>query len=95
MGKYESVVILKDNLKENEMKDIVKKIQNVITDNQGEIISVEEMGIKKLAYEIKKFKQAYYILINFKAESECVVELERFYRIKDEILKFITVKKDD
>ena len=51
------------------------------------------MGKKQLAYEIKKFKEGIYILFNFEAKPELIAELERIYRITDDIIKFITVKK--
>ena len=51
------------------------------------------MGKRKLAYEIKKNKEAYYMQINFESKPEAITELERIYRITDEILKFITIKK--
>ena len=52
------------------------------------------MGKKKLAYEIKKNKEAIYMLINFEAKPDSIQELERNYRIADDILKFIVVRKD-
>ena len=52
------------------------------------------MGKKKLAYEIKKNKEATYMLINFEAKPDSIAELERNYRITDEILKFIVVRKE-
>ena len=60
----------------------------------GKVESVEEMGKRKLAYEVKKNKEGYYVLFNFDAEPASIAELERNYRITDEIIKFITVKKD-
>ena len=51
------------------------------------------MGKKRLAYEIKKNKEAIYMLLNFEAKPDSIAELERNYRITDEILKFIIVKK--
>ena len=53
------------------------------------------MGEKKLAYEIRKHTQAFYYIINFESEAAFVYELERNYRIIDEILKFIVVRQDD
>ena len=55
---------------------------------------VEELGKKRLAYEIKKFKEATYMLFNFEAKPESIAELERNYRITDEVIKFMTVKND-
>ena len=51
------------------------------------------MGKKTLAYEIKKCKEGIYLLFNFEAKPDSIAELERVYRITDEIMKFIVVKK--
>ena len=53
------------------------------------------MGIKKLAYEIKKNKEGYYIIFYFEAKADVIFELERNYRINENIIKFITVRNDD
>ena len=51
------------------------------------------MGRKKLAYEIKKNKEGFYVVLDFEAKPEFIAELERIYRITDEIIKFIVIKK--
>ena len=55
----------------------------------------ENMGKKKLAYEVKKNKEAYYVVFTFEAAPESIAELERNYRITDEVIKFIVVRKDE
>ena len=50
------------------------------------------MGMRNLAYEIKKNKRGYYFVIYFKAEPSLILELERNYRINEEILRFIVIK---
>ena len=92
MNKYESVIIINPNLETEGIKALIEKISNLINAN-GNIISVEELGKKKLAYEIKKNKEGYYVLFKFEAKSSLISELERIYRITDEIIKFIVVKK--
>ena len=93
MNKYESVVIVNPNLDEAAVKALEEKITGLINKN-GKVESVENMGQKKLAYEIKKFKEATYMEFDFEAEPQTIAELERNYRITDDILKFITVKQD-
>ena len=95
MNKYESVTIINPNIKEDEMKELIENLKKVITDNKGIITNVENLGKKKLAYEIKKNKEGYYIVLKFEANPEVVTELERLYRIKDEIIKFITIKEEE
>ena len=53
------------------------------------------MGKRKLAYEVKKNKEGYYVIINFEAKPELITELERNYRITDEVIKFIVVRKEN
>ena len=52
------------------------------------------MGKRKLAYEIKKCKEGTYVIFNFESKPEAIAELERVYRITDDIIKYIVVKKD-
>lgn len=94
MNEYESVIIIKPNLEEGEIEGIITGITDLINQN-GEVTKVEKMGVKKLAYEIQKNKEGYYIVIYFEADPSIISELERNYRINENIIKFITVKKDD
>ena len=94
MNKYESVIIINPNLEAEAIKGLIEKISNLINNN-GTVASVEEIGKKKLAYEIKKNKEGYYIIIKFEAKPELITELERVYRITDEIIKFIVVKEEE
>ena len=94
MKKYESIIIVNPNTIDEEIKELIEYIKKIITDNNGKIIKVEDLGNKKLAYEIKKNKEGYYIRFEFEVNPVIISELERIYRIKDEIMKFITIKTD-
>ena len=73
---------------------MIEKFSSLIN-NDGKVKQVEELGIKKLAYEIKKQKEGIYVVIQFEANPELIKELERIYRITDEVMKFIVVRKDE
>lgn len=94
MNKYESVVIVNPNLEEESIKNLIKKFSDLIN-TDGNVTSVEEMGKRKLAYEIRKQKEGFYIVIKFEAKPELIAELERNYRITDEVIKFIVVKEEE
>ena len=94
MNKYESVVIINPNLEAESIKALVEKISNLINSN-GTVNSVEELGKRKLAYEIKKLNEGYYVIVKFEAKPELITELERVYRITDEVMKFIVVKEEE
>ena len=94
MNKYESIIIVNPNVDEAGLKALEEKFTGLINAN-GKVESVENMGKKTLAYEIKKCKEGIYLLFNFEAKPDSIKELERVYRITDEIMKFIVVRKED
>lgn len=94
MNKYESIIIVDPKVDEAGLKALEEKFTGLINEN-GKVESVENLGMKKLAYEIKKNSEATYMLFNFEAKPDSIAELERIYRITDEIIKFIVVKKEN
>ncbi|MDO5556056.1 MAG: 30S ribosomal protein S6 [Clostridia bacterium] len=94
MNKYESVIIINPNLEEEAIKGLIEKFSNLIN-TDGKVNSVEEVGKKKLAYEIKKNKEGYYIIFKFEAKPTLITELERIYKITDEVIKFIVIKEEE
>ena len=94
MNKYESVIIINPNLEGEAIKALIEKFSNLINTN-GKLDSIEEIAKKKLAYEIKKNKEGYYVVFKFESKPEAIAELERVYRITDEVIKFIVVKEEE
>ena len=94
MNKYESVIIINPSLEEQGIKDVITKFNDLIN-SDGKVENVEEIGRKKLAYDIKKQSEGYYVVFTFEANPEFISELERIYRITDNIMKFITIRKED
>ena len=94
MNKYESIIIIKPGVDEEGLKSLENKFTGLINEN-GKVEDTKYMGLKKLAYEINKNREAHYVLFNFEAKPEFINELERIYRITDEVLKFIVVRKED
>ena len=93
MNKYESVIIINPSIEEQSIKDLIKKFSDLINNN-GKVESVEERGTQKLAYPIKKKEEGYYVIINFEAKPDSIDVLERNYRIEDNVMKFIVVRKE-
>lgn len=89
MGEFECVIILNPNMNEFGFKNKIIGLLN------NEIINYECLGIKKLAYEIQKYREGKYVIFTFiTRNSDCVPDLERQLRISNEVLKFIVVKKE-
>ena len=91
MNKYESVFIINPSVEDAGVKTLIQKFSDLINSDG----KVDELGKKKLAYEIKKNTEGNYVVLNFEANPAVVAELERIYRITDEVMKFITIRKDE
>ena len=94
MNKYESVVIINPSVGEEGIKSLVQKFTDLIN-TDGKLEKADELGRKKLAYEIQKNTEGFYVVFYFEANPSLISELERIYRITDEIIKFMTVKVEE
>ncbi len=92
MGHYESVFILQPDLEEEEITRRVEAAEQVVTGGGGELSDSERWGKKRLAYEIKKNRYGYYVLLRYRAEPAVLKELERHLKISEAILKYMTVR---
>lgn len=93
MNQYEMVVILKPQLEEEERKSVLARLTDAIGEN-GNVGEIDDWGIRKLAYEINYIKEGYYYVVNYEAEPTVVAEIERRARISDQIIRYLTVKKE-
>ena len=95
MRKYETIFISNSDLQEKKQKELFEKAQNVITQQGGVIIDFDEWGNKKLAYEIKKKSHGFYVCMTYGGDGKIVDELERIFRLDDNIMKFMTILKKE
>jgi small subunit ribosomal protein S6 len=94
MRHYENLVIVKPTLTEEEIKSTLALVEEVLTSNGAEIIARDAMGMKKLAYPIEKNVRGYFYVMYYKAAPSAISEIERRFRINEEILRFVTMKYD-
>lgn len=94
MRHYENLVIVKPTLTAEEIQAGVAAVEEVITSNGGEIQATSPMGIRKLAYPINKNERGYYHVVYYTAAPASIAEIERRFRINEEILRFVTIKYD-
>jgi small subunit ribosomal protein S6 len=94
MRNYEVMFIMKPNLEEEKRNELIEKFKSIIQTN-GEVESVEEWGLRKLAYEINKLNEGYYVLTRFKAGIDVPKELDRIFKISDNIIRHLIVNLDE
>lgn len=94
MNSYETLYIIKPDVDDEQRAALIAKFNDIITADGGEIENVDEWGKRKLAYEINYIGEGYYVLVNFKAKSDLPAELERNFKISDNIMRYIVVRKN-
>ena len=89
MRKYEVMYIIRPDIEQEAVQAAVDKFQGIISNGGGEITKHDVLGKRRLAYEIKKFRDGHYVLVNFTAEPAVVAELERVMKISDEVIRYL------
>lgn len=92
MTKYEMLYILDPALSEEEREVIIKKIEDLVSKNGGEIEKTDRWGMKKLQYPINYKSEGYYVLMTFQAAKTLVVEIKRIVGITDGIIRRLITK---
>lgn len=93
MNNYEALYIINPKLDGEAVKAVIEKFSALVTENGGVVDGIEEQGVKKLAYEINFMNEGFYVLMNFSAEPAFPAELERNFKINEDIMRFIVIKK--
>jgi small subunit ribosomal protein S6 len=94
MRRYETFVIVDPDISQEQRDLLLGRVKELITQLNGMLVFEDDWGERKLAYEIRKKERGYYVRFDFCGEAELVNEIERFFRIDDRALKYMTVLLD-
>jgi small subunit ribosomal protein S6 len=92
MRRYETIVIFDPDLTEDDRTVLLDRIKEIISQQEGVFLQEDLWGVKKLAYDINKKPRGYYVRLDYCAMGPAVDELERFCRIDDRVMKYLTVQ---
>ncbi len=95
MKAYEILYIIRPDLDEEATTALVDRLSGLVASNGGDNLTVEKWGKRRLAYEIQDYKEGQYILMNFEGEGRTSQEIERVMKISDDVIRFLTVRKED
>jgi len=95
MRAYEVIVVIDTKLDEEATNALITKYEELLKNNGAEIVKIDRWGKRRLAYEINKHREGFYVLYDFKAEPAAVAEMERLMKIADDILRFLAIRKDE
>ncbi len=92
MNCYETLFILKPTLTEEETAAQIDAVKSSIAEQGGEVAAVNDLGMRKLAYEIDKNARGYYTVVYHKSPASSIAEIERRLRYNENVLKFLTIR---
>jgi small subunit ribosomal protein S6 len=95
MQRYETIFIIDPDLSEEGRAPVVERLVQLIPQQNGVLVEEDHWGARKLAYPIRKKQRGYYLRLDYCGGGTLVDELERFCRIDDRMLKYMTVKLAD
>ncbi len=91
---YELTYVISGVVQQNQVDDIVRKINHLIESNDGDVLEVDEWGNQRLAYEIERKRSGYYVNMYFKAPGSLIERLERELQVNDDVLRYLTLRMD-
>lgn len=95
LRRYETIFIVRSDLQSDEMNSLIDRYTGIIVSLDGKTVKIEKWGKRRLAYPIEKMQDGVYVRIDYVAMHKVVIEMERNFKIDDNVLRFQTVKLSD
>ena len=95
MRTYEALYIVRPDVRDDDVQTIAKEVETLVTQNGGAIVRSETWGKRKLAYEVQKCSEGYYILLRFESAPPFVARIENHFRLTDAIIRYLVVLFDE
>jgi len=93
MKPYETVFIVRPDVEEEDLNAIVERVENVIKSNGGTTSEPQVWGKRRLAYEVKTYRDGIYVLISFEGPPEIVGKLREHFRFNEDIIRNIITRQ--
>jgi small subunit ribosomal protein S6 len=88
---YETTFITDAQFSESEIETEIKKVEELITSNGGEIVETQRWGVRRLAYEIKHKRQGVYTHFLYRASPNMPPLIENAFKLNERVVRFLTV----
>ncbi len=88
---YESYIIIDGNLDDAAIEEVIKKYESFLLKNESEIINIDKIGRRRLAYPIQKSSNGFYVCFEINSSSDSIPKIERTYILDDSILRYLTI----
>lgn len=91
---YETMYILRPDLGEEQVSQVVSKYQTFLQEQGADQIEIQNRGKRRLAYEIGKHREGVYIQMNYQGPGTAIAPLERSMRLSEEVIRYLTIKQE-
>jgi small subunit ribosomal protein S6 len=95
LRKYEVVYIIRPDLDEEGTAAVVTRFSELVTNQGGEVLKIDQWGKRRLAFEVKDFREGFYVVMHMDAESPVATELDRVFKISDSVIRHIIVREEE
>ncbi|MDN5326320.1 MAG: small subunit ribosomal protein [Moorella sp. (in: firmicutes)] len=95
MRNYEVVFVIRPDLEAEATTAVVEKFTQLITGQGGQVARVDQWGKKRMAYEVRKYREGYYVLVEFKGTPAVAQELERVLKISDDVIRYLITRLEE
>lgn len=85
------MLAINPQLEEEELDSLINKFKKLIKEEKGEVTKIDKWGKRNLAYEIKDFQEAYYVVLNFNVDEKNVSELERVIKLEEKVIRYLLI----
>ncbi len=92
---YEVVFVAAPTLTSEELDAFIALLQSVVEERNGKVLKVDNWGKKSLAYRIRRYRDAYYVVLTLEGGGAVIAELERRFRVTDHVIRFLSVRIDE
>jgi small subunit ribosomal protein S6 len=91
---YETMYILRPDLNDEQVEQAIAKYENLVREQGGENIQIQNRGKRRLAYEINRQRDGIYIQLNYTGPGNIIAPLERAMRLSEEVIRYMTIKQE-
>ena len=95
MRQYELVFIISPDLDEEALEAMIEKVKGILETNGAEIVKLDKWGKRRLAYEIKNYREGFYVIINFKGDAAVCLELDRILKITEPVIRHMVIREEE
>ncbi len=92
---YELMFIVRPDMTDEDLDKLISTLQSVVPASGGNVVKVEKMGKRRLAYTVRRFHDGIYVLMIVEGGGAAIHELERRLRVTEPVIKFLTVRVDE